>query len=117
MKWFIQTYVAPRARPVAVLDVGSFDISGIGTYGDLFKEAGIEAACTGLDLAPGPNVDVVAARPYHWDMLPDETPLPDTRIWRHCTPRRIWCRPGSAEYGMAATIPYWLQKNRWAGRA
>jgi len=72
MEWFIRNYAAPRPRPVAVLDVGSFDVSRIGTYGDLFRQANMDAMYTGLDLAAGPNVDVVVPRPYHWDMLPDE---------------------------------------------
>jgi len=58
---------------MALLDVGSYDVSRIGTYGYLFKEAGANFEYTGLDLDAGPNVDIVAVKPYHWDMIPDES--------------------------------------------
>ena len=48
-------------RPVAnVLDVGSYDVNG--TYRPLIEGKGWQY--TGLDLTPGPNVDIVSPEPY-----------------------------------------------------
>lgn len=49
-----------------VLDVGSSDV-GSGNYRQHFGH------CTyhGLDIAPGNNVDIVAADPYAWDIPPE----------------------------------------------
>jgi len=58
MKAFADKYVKPGAP---VLDVGSLDING--SYRGLFPEGMYQ----GLDLIPGPNVDVVA-EPYHWPL-------------------------------------------------
>lgn len=41
-----------------VLDIGSFSING--SYKELFDNY------TGLDIVPGPNVDIVAGDPYKW---------------------------------------------------
>jgi len=67
MKWFVQTYLSSRASPVSVLDVGSYGVNG--TYRELF--AGENFKYTGLDVAAGPNVDIVADKPYDWYMIPD----------------------------------------------
>lgn len=45
-----------------LLDVGSYDVNG--TYRPIVQRHGW--AYTGLDLSAGPNVDVVAADPYHF---------------------------------------------------
>lgn len=45
-----------------VLDVGSFDVNG--TFRPLIVERGWEY--TGLDMVPGPNVDVVAMGPFEF---------------------------------------------------
>jgi SAM-dependent methyltransferase len=53
-----------------VLDVGSYDVlqarqqKGLGCYRPLFREG----TYTGLDIAPGPNVDKVMADQYQWDV-------------------------------------------------
>ena len=49
------------SEPLSVLDVGSFDVNG--TYRDLIPDAW---SYVGLDIRPGPNVDVVVADPYNW---------------------------------------------------
>lgn len=54
-------------RSVRVLDVGSQDVNG--SYRDLFSFPGVEYV--GLDIAPGPNVDVVVADLYVWNEVPD----------------------------------------------
>ncbi len=55
--------------PFRVLDVGSMGVNG--TYRDLFAHPGI--TYVGLDVASGPNVDVVPADPYDWRELTDES--------------------------------------------
>lgn len=61
-----------RARPVLVGDVGSYDYSG--SYRSLFAVDGW--TYRGIDVTPGPNVDVVLDTPYafpfpddHFDVL------------------------------------------------
>lgn len=51
---------------LTILDLGSMDICG--SYRPLFEAPGW--TYRGLDLAPGPNVDVVLARPYDWREVP-----------------------------------------------
>jgi SAM-dependent methyltransferase len=48
------------ARPISVLDVGSYDVNG--TFKPLVASHGWHY--TGLDIRQGPNVDIVAADPY-----------------------------------------------------
>lgn len=70
MAWFIQTYLplAPGTR-LKVLDVGSMEVAG-GSYRPLFPADRFEYA--GLDLEPGPNVDIVPDRPYAWTNIPPD---------------------------------------------
>lgn len=51
-----------QPRNQSVLDVGSYDVNG--TLRPLCMELGL--AYTGLDLSPGPNVDVVSPDPYRF---------------------------------------------------
>ena len=51
-----------------VLDVGSMDING--TYRPLVESLGWQY--TGLDLAPGKNVDIVSTAPYDFPMASDQ---------------------------------------------
>src|SRR3990167_9908795 len=55
-----------KGKNLKVLDVGSLDVNG--TYRDLF----VSWDYTGLDLAEGSNVTVVARSAYDWG-LPDES--------------------------------------------
>ena len=68
MEWFIDTLMTDN-RPADVLDVGSYDVNGC--YRELFESRGIRY--TGLDMESGPNVDLVAARPYLWEDIEDDS--------------------------------------------
>ena len=56
-------------RPLKVLDIGSLDVNGI--YKELFKSPKYEYK--GLDLFPGKNVDIVAAGPYDYHPVEDNS--------------------------------------------
>ncbi|MBI5416532.1 glycosyltransferase [Candidatus Poribacteria bacterium] len=49
-----------------ILDVGSYGVNG--TYKEIFSDKN-KYLYTGLDLAPGPNVDFVPKDPYSWNEL------------------------------------------------
>ena len=68
MSWFVDNYVKGKGK-VRVLDVGSYNVNGC--MRPLFD--GMEAEYVGLDIAAGPNVDVVMNDPYNWDNVPDES--------------------------------------------
>ena len=55
--------------PLKIADVGSYDVNG--TYKPIFQKQGW--CYVGLDLAPGPNVDVVLASEYDWSNVPAES--------------------------------------------
>ncbi len=57
----------PQGRGLAVLDVGSYDVNG--TFRPLVEGRG--GLYTGLDMVPGPNVDVVAVDPYRFPFEAD----------------------------------------------
>lgn len=59
MKTLLALYREPSAR---VLDVGSYDVNG--TFRPLIEARGWQY--TGLDIAAGPNVDIVTLDPYHF---------------------------------------------------
>lgn len=63
MRWFVLTYLSDAPQGQKVLDIGSCDVAG-GTYRQFFDPAIFEYV--GLDMAPGPNVDIVPSRPYCW---------------------------------------------------
>src|SRR5258706_2277193 len=70
MQKFAQSVQARYAgETVRVLDIGSAGVNG--TYQELFRFEG--AQYVGLDIQPGPNVDVVPADPYDWAELEDES--------------------------------------------
>ena len=58
---FVIKYLSPRIK-IRVLDVGSIDVNG--TYKTFFDHHDWEY--TGLDVLPGPNVDVVTSDPYRY---------------------------------------------------
>lgn len=49
-------------EPLVILDLGSQDING--SYRPLFDQPGWKYV--GVDMTPGPNVDVVLRNPYRW---------------------------------------------------
>ena len=68
MTAFRQKFLAGReAEPLRVLDVGSQDVNG--TYRAIFEVP--TWRYDGLDMAPGPNVDIVLPSPYDWRKLED----------------------------------------------
>jgi SAM-dependent methyltransferase len=90
-----------------VLDVGSYDVNG--TYRPLVES--LHYRYTGLDLTPGPNVDIVAGDPDHY-------PIPDAsydvvisgstmehvaRPWRWVPELVRVLRPG----GLLAIVTHW----------
>ncbi len=63
MKRFRDRYLLPREQePLAIYDLGSMDVNG--SYRPLFDRP--SWTYTGLDMAPGDNVDVVLHNPYNW---------------------------------------------------
>lgn len=70
MRWFAANYIhVPPEGKIKVLDVGSGDVNG--TYKQIFSNPIFEY--TGLDIAPGPNVDIVLPSPYDWSSVSTET--------------------------------------------
>lgn len=64
MRWFRDTFTtANPAQPLSVLDVGSYNVNG--TYRPLFAEP--DYHYVGVDIAAGPNVDLVLRAAYRWD--------------------------------------------------
>lgn len=51
----------------SVLDVGSYDVNG--TYRPIVERKGWQY--TGMDVAAGPNVDIVSPDPYHFPIAAD----------------------------------------------
>ena len=63
MAAFREEYLASRARePLTILDLGSQDFNG--SYRSLFEQS--PWRYFGVDMAAGPNVDIVLHAPYHW---------------------------------------------------
>lgn len=66
MEKFRDRYLADRkAEAMNILDVGSTDIGGC--YRPLFDNASWQY--TGVDLTPGPNVDIVLRDAYNWSEI------------------------------------------------
>ena len=71
MEYLLQYYsclLEEREKPIKVLDIGSYDQNG--TYKDLFQKERYNYL--GLDLSPGPNVDIVPENIYSWKELNSE---------------------------------------------
>jgi SAM-dependent methyltransferase len=92
---------------LSVLDVGSLDVNG--TYRPLIEPRGWDY--TGLDIAPGPNVDIVAADPFDWPLVADSfdvvisgsTMEHVTAIWRWVPEMVRVLKPG----GLLIIITHW----------
>lgn len=72
MRDLVARYLDP-GRQIAVADIGSYDVNG--SYRPLFDSP--RWSYTGVDLAPGPNVDVVLKSPYR---LPFPTASQDVLV-------------------------------------
>jgi SAM-dependent methyltransferase len=59
MEYFVKKFLDPN-RHYEILDIGSYDVSG--TYKKLFINRNWKYV--GLDISPGPNVDIVSKGPY-----------------------------------------------------
>ncbi|MCO6400009.1 MAG: methyltransferase domain-containing protein, partial [Verrucomicrobia bacterium] len=70
MQWFLDHYASriPHEN-VRVLDVGSYDVNG--SYKHLFGDP--KYHYTGLDMAEGPNVDIVLRNPYDWHSIESDS--------------------------------------------
>jgi len=60
-----------KGNDFSVLDVGSIDVNG--SYRKYIEDKGWKY--TGLDIAPGPNVDMVAIDPYRFPVVDEEYDL------------------------------------------
>jgi len=70
MSEFRRDYLESRRNePLVILDLGSQDING--SYRPLFAQPPWQYV--GIDLAPGPNVDVVLTNPYDWQEIAPES--------------------------------------------
>ncbi len=69
IKYFVDTYLVSDEVPVSVLDVGSYDVNG--SYKCYFKASHFKY--TGLDMADGPNVDIVPKDVYKWKEIKDNS--------------------------------------------
>jgi len=68
MTAFRRDYLEGRREPLVIVDLGSQDFNG--SYRALFALPPWQYL--GVDLAPGPNVDIVLADPYDWrELLPE----------------------------------------------
>ena len=65
MKWFIKTVDLKEDVKLDILDIGSYDVNG--TYKSLFMKP--KWKYTGLDIAAGKNVDIIATDIYHYPIL------------------------------------------------
>lgn len=72
MRLFIETYLAVHGeKPLSILDVGSFAVADHDSYRPLFERK--LWTYTGVDIVPGPNVDIALSHPYKWDEISDDS--------------------------------------------
>lgn len=72
MEWFIKQYIESNLMgkdKIKVLDVGSYDVNG--TYKVFFSDEKYEYV--GLDMADGPNVDIVPKNIYEWSEIENDS--------------------------------------------
>lgn len=66
MNLFVEKYLAhKRETPLQIVDLGSANIGG--TYRDYFNSP--HWKYVGIDLVPGPNIDITLSNPYNWREL------------------------------------------------
>lgn len=65
---YYEKYLLKEKGQVRVLDVGSYDVNG--SYREIFNKP--KYSYTGLDVCPGPNVDIVPQEPYSWKEIADD---------------------------------------------
>lgn len=68
MAWFAEKFIPQGGPRLKILDVGSCNVNG--TYRDFLPADRFDY--TGLDMAAGPNVDVVPEFLYSWSELEDD---------------------------------------------
>jgi SAM-dependent methyltransferase len=95
-----------------VADVGSMDVNG--TLKPLFEGNCLEYH--GIDIRPGPNVDIVVSDPYSWQEIKDDTYdiVVSTQCLEHVEMPWYWidevfriCKPDGLVYICAPnTMPY-----------
>ncbi|MBK7169031.1 MAG: methyltransferase domain-containing protein [Gammaproteobacteria bacterium] len=69
---FCRDYLgAHRASALEIVDLGARNVDGMRTYRRFFDAPAWRYR--GLDIEPGPNVDLVVADPYRWDGLPESS--------------------------------------------
>lgn len=68
MRWCFRRYAAPRIldrqSQLTVLDVGGANVNG--SYADVFRHENVRYL--GMDIAPGPGVDIVLEDPYRFPL-------------------------------------------------
>ena len=64
-----QQFWIKEKQKVNVLDIGSYDVNG--TYRTIFNTSVYQY--TGMDMSPGPNVNIVPRDIYQWNEIADET--------------------------------------------
>lgn len=53
-----------QEKKLRILDIGSYDVNG--SYRPLFERTNWDYQ--GVDVTPGPNVDIVLSSPYYWNL-------------------------------------------------
>lgn len=66
----VARYLSPT-QPLRILDIGSYDVNG--SYKPLFNQP--QWRYSGVDLAPGPNVEIVLQSPYRLPFASDSVDL------------------------------------------
>lgn len=70
MQWFEENHARNLKKDkINILDIGSYEVNG--SYKQIFNSERYEY--TGLDMAAGPNVDIVPKNPYDWQELATDT--------------------------------------------
>ena len=68
MEWFANKYL-DITKELEILDVGSYNVNGC--YRKIFEELNFKYV--GLDMEPGPNVDITPETTYIWSEIKDDS--------------------------------------------